>query len=245
MNFKKLFNKKKTASDKKLSEAVKNIFGYNPDNISLYKLAFRHKSVALTTNTGFKYCNERLEFLGDAILSSVIADYLFKKFPYKDEGFLTEIRSRIVSRSNLNQLSRKLGLDKLIVSNLDKNSQSSSISGDAFEAFVGAVYLDKGYRFTQKILINKVMNIYMDLDEILEKEINYKSKIIEYIQKEKKKIEFSLVNGHENGKSPQLYEVNLLIEDEIIASGKDFSIKKAEQNAAASAWRKLFPKESE
>ncbi len=240
MRFINIFNKKFTASEKKLAEAVKNIFGYNPKNLSLYKLAFRHKSMALSVNNGVKHSNERLEYLGDAVLSSVIADYLFKKFPYKDEGFLTEIRSRIVSRTNLNNLSRKLGLDKLVMSSLENFSQSSSITGDAFEAFVGAVYLDKGYAFAQKLIINKIINIHVDIDDLVNTEVNYKSRIIEYVQKEKKQAEFVVVNEMENGKRMKIYEVNLIIDGEVVAGGKDYSIKKAEQNASATAWEKLF-----
>jgi ribonuclease III len=237
----RIFKKKPSASERKLSEAVYNIFGYYPKNIALYKLAFRHKSVAISINNGVKHCNERLEYLGDAVLGSVIADYLFKKFPYKDEGFLTDIRSRIVNRNNLNNLSRKLGLDKLVVSSLENMNMGSSINGDAFEAFVGALYLDKGYTFTHKVIIRKVMNLYMDLDEIVQKEVNFKSKIIEYVQKEKKQFEFVIVNEFENGKKIKVYEVDLLIDGEKVGTGKDYSIKKAEQNAAYSAWGKLFP----
>ena len=236
-----IFKRRQTASDRKLSEAVKNIFGYYPRNIALYKLAFRHKSVALSISNGIKHCNERLEYLGDAVLGSVVADYLFKKYPYKDEGFLTEIRSRIVSRKNLNNISRKLGLDKLVISSLDNFSPASSITGDAFEAFVGAVYLDRGYDFTKKIIIEKIISLYMDLDEIVETEVNFKSKVIEFVQKEKKTLEFAVVNELENGKKMKIYEVNLIIDNEVISSGTDYSIKKAEQNAAATAWNKLFP----
>ncbi len=241
LTFLRIFKKKITASDRKLSEAVKNIFGYKPRNIALYKLAFRHKSAAIEIINGVKHCNERLEYLGDAVLSSIVADFLFKKFPYKDEGFLTEIRSRLVNRNNLNNLSRKLGLDKLVLSSVDNGFMGSSITGDAFEAFVGALYLDKGYVFTQKIIINKVLNTYMDIDDIVQKEVNFKSKIIEYTQKEKRQMEFVIAEESENGKKQKIYEVNLIIDGKIVASGKDYSIKKAEQNAAASAWAKLFP----
>ena len=132
------------SEDKDLYESIKNIFGFYPGNIFLYKLALTHKSVAEEIKEGVKDSNERLEFLGDAILGSIVADFLFKKYPFKDEGFLTETRSKIVSRFQLNHLSLKLGLDKLIVSSSDKQTNARSILGDAFEAFVGAMYLDKG-----------------------------------------------------------------------------------------------------
>jgi len=132
------------SEDKQLFVALKNIFGYYPGNIFLYKLAFRHKSQAIELNNGNRVSNERLEYLGDAILSAIVADHLFKMFPYKDEGFLTEMRSRIVSRAQLNKLSQKLGIDTLITVNTENNNVYRSMKGDAFEALIGAIYLDKG-----------------------------------------------------------------------------------------------------
>ncbi len=223
-----------------LQEAIKNLFGYSPNNIAVYKLAFRHKSMAPSANSGFKYSNERLEYLGDAVLGSIVADFLFKKFPYKDEGFLTEMRSRIVSRSHLNQLSRKLGIDKLVEASKENNISGSSILGDAFEAFIGAVYIDKGYRFTQKIILNKIIQTHVDIDALLSTEINFKSKIIEWAQKEKKNIAFSIVEEVEQGKKGKTYLIHLLLENDVIGCGQDFSIKKAEQHAARQACEKIF-----
>lgn len=196
--------------------------------------------MATSVTNGFRHSNERLEYLGDAVLGSIVADFLFKKFPYKDEGFLTEMRSRIVSRSNLNSLSRKLGIDRLVQASKDNNVTHSSIMGDAFEAFVGAVYLDKGYRFTQNIIINQVIQTHLDIDELLATEINFKSKIIEWAQKERKAAEFNLVEELENGKKNKLYVVSLVIEGREAGQGKDFSIKKAEQQAARQAWENIF-----
>ncbi len=227
------------ATDKSLEEAIKNIFGYYPGNVAVYKLAFRHKSLPGPANNGFRYNNERLEYLGDAVLGSVVADFLFKKFPFKDEGFLTEMRSRIVSRSNLNMLSLKLGLDKLIQTGKENHIRGSSVLGDAFEAFVGALYLDKGYRFTQKVIVTQIIQCHLDVDELMSKEINFKSKMIEWAQKEKKTLEFVLTDEIENGKNNKIYQVNLMLEDKLVGEGKDFSIKKAEQNAARQAWVSL------
>ena len=231
--------RRKHASDKALREAIKNIFGYYPGNLSLYKLALRHRSAATPMTNGFKHSNERLEYLGDAVLGSVIADFLFKKFPFKDEGFLTEMRSRIVSRTQLNALSKKLGLNQLIETTIEGKVSRSSIPGDAFEALVGAIYLDKGYRFTQKILIHQIIACHLDMDELISKEINFKSKIIEWSQKEKKNAEFILVEELESDKKNRLYVVNLMVDGYLAGSGQDFSIKKAEQKAAAEAWEKL------
>lgn len=223
-----------------MQEAIKNIFGYQPGNLSLYKLAFCHKSMAPSLNNGFRHSNERLEYLGDAVLGSVVADFLFKKFPFRDEGFLTEMRSRIVSRSNLNNLSRKLGIDRLVEASKDNNVTHSSILGDAFEAFVGAVYLDKGYRFAQKVIVNQIIQTHLDVDELMATEINFKSRIIEWSQKEKKTAEFRLVEERDNGKKNKLYVVRLEIDGKETGVGKDLSIKKAEQQAAQKAWEKLF-----
>ncbi|MBN2175166.1 MAG: ribonuclease III [Bacteroidales bacterium] len=227
------------SSNKKLTVAVKNIFGYYPANIHLYQLAFRHKSVAKEVVNGLKMSNERLEYLGDAVLSSVIADYLFKKFPYKEEGFLTEMRARIVSRSQLNKLSKKLGFDKLIKSEMFCSSHSKSLHGDAFEAFVGALYLDKGYKFTKKILINRVIEVHMDIDKIENEDTNYKSQLIEWSQREKIPIEFKVVNEIGNGYGKQ-YVVDIVIQEDIYSSGTDYSIKGAEQIAAGKAIEKLM-----
>jgi ribonuclease III len=236
--------KKKNCVDRKLSNAIVNIFGFKPKNIALYKLAFRHKSMAQQETNGFRHSNERLEYLGDAVLGSCVADYLFKKFPYKDEGFLTEIRSRIVSRQNLNLLSRKLGIDKLILTSRDNQATGTSILGDAFEAFIGALYLDKGYRFTYKILVNKIIPNHLDLDELVTKEVNFKSKLIEWSQKEKRELEFEVTEESENPRKLKMYVVNLKIDKKVVAQGMDFSIKKAEQNAAAQAWENFIQEES-
>jgi ribonuclease III len=232
--------RKKKASEKNLQEAIRNLFGYQPGNIAIYRLAFRHKSMASMVNNGFRHSNERLEYLGDAVLGSVVADFLFKKFPYKDEGFLTEMRSRIVSRSHLNQLSRKLGLDKLVEASKENNVSASSILGDAFEAFVGAIYLDKGYRFTQKVIVSQIIQTHVDIEELLQTEINFKSKVIEWAQKEKKQVEFVVSDEIENGKRGKIYHVELLIDNQHAGQGSNFSIKKAEQQAARIACGKLF-----
>ena len=234
--------KLRSSSDRQISQAIKNIFGFYPNNLNLYKLAFRHRSIA-NGPQGLKVNNERLEFLGDAVLGSIIADFLFKKFPRKDEGFLTETRSKIVCRSRLNKLATKLGLDKLIQANFDPKTISKSIRGDAFEAFIGALYLDKGYAFTRKILIHRIINVHLDIDELIQEESNYKSKLIEWTQKEKKSIVFKVVDEIGEGFSKQ-YIVEVQIDGKQIAHGRDFAIKNAEQNAAEKAWQQIFPTEN-
>jgi ribonuclease III len=225
------------SEDKQLFLALKNIFGYYPGNIFLYKLAFRHKSQAIELSNGNKISNERLEFLGDAILSAVVADHLFKMFPYKDEGFLTEMRSRIVSRAQLNKLSEKLGIDTLITANSDNNIYRS-IKGDAFEALVGAMYLDKGYNFTRQIIIEKIIKQHFDLHDLETNNTNYKSQIIEWSQREKRPVEFVIVNEVGHGYNKQ-YVVDVLVDKVSLGKGRDYSIKGAEQDAAMKALMQL------
>ncbi len=222
------------SKEKHFYEAIKNIFGFYPENIFLYKLAFTHKSQAEELLNGIRISNERLEFLGDTVLSTVVADHLFRMFPYKDEGFLTEMRSRIVSRAQLNKLSLRLGIDQLIIHTQEKNNVYRSIKGDALEAIIGAMYLDKGYNFTRKILINRVIKNNFDLTELINTDINFKSKLIEWVQKEKKTIEFIVVQEVGAGYHKQ-YVVEVLVNNETAGTGRDYSIKGAEQNAAMKA----------
>lgn len=226
------------SSDKILYRDIKNIFGYYPGNIHLYKLALRHKSATTKKINGVKLNNERLEYLGDAILSAVIADYLFKTFPYKNEGFLTEMRSKIVSRASLNKLSRKLGLIQLIRSGAEPNSKAKSAGGDAFEAIVGALYIDKGYKFTKKIIIRRIVDIHYDIEQLIESEISYKSKLNEWGQKEKREVSFK-VEEEVGEKHKKQYIVAIEIDGKCIAKSQDYSIKGAENLAAEKAWNKI------
>lgn len=219
--------------DKPLYLAIKNIFGFWPGNIFLYRLALRHKSAPLKMVNGEKLSNERLEFLGDAILDAVVAHYLFRLFPLRDEGFLTEMRSKIVSRNQLNLIARKMGLFDLITTQRDHHP-GKSISGDALEAFIGAMFIDKGYDFTEQVLINKILKVHFDLDELEHKDFNFKSKLIEWGQKEKHPVEFRVLAEKGNGHSKQ-YEVEVAIDHRRVATAIDSSIKGAEQLAAEKA----------
>jgi ribonuclease III len=217
---------------------VRNIFGFYPDNISLYLLALRHRSASLPFKEGVRENNERLEFLGDAILGAVITEMLYRRFPLKDEGFLTEIRSRIVSRVHLNKLSRKMHIDSQVISGRDDNNPFQSIDGDAFEALIGAIYLDKGFAFTRRIILDRIIKLHVDMDELEKLNRNYKSQLIEFAQREKKKLEFQMVNEKLLGHRKQ-YEVDVVIDGEIQGNGTDFSIKRAEQAASEVACRKF------
>lgn len=217
---------------------MKNIFGFRPGNIHLYKLAFRHRS-AKKVVSGISADNERLEYLGDAILDAVVADFLFKTFPTRDEGFLTEMRSKIVSRSQLNKISRKLGLDQLIHVDPEANGHLRSYAGDALEALIGAIYLDKGFAFVRKFLIHTIIDRHFDLDALVNQELSYKSKLIEWAQREKKELRFQVVNEVGNGYKKQ-YVVDVMIDGKPTARGEHPSIKGAEQLAAEKASALIF-----
>lgn len=225
------FWRSRSVEDKKLHESLKNICGFSPGNIELYKMAFRHSSVAQHVKSGVSNSNERLEFLGDAVLGSVVAHFLFTKFPFRDEGFLTKMRSRIVSRQNINKLAVKMGVESFIMKVNDARPGFKSMNGDALEAFIGAVYLDKGYKVAQDFVLNRIVKIHVDLEALEHTDTDYKSKMIEWSQKEKKPIRFELV-GEEGKGHEKFYTVNLCIEGEVAGTGKGFSKKIAEQMAS-------------
>ena len=215
-------------------KSLKNLLGFVPGNLSLYRMAFRHRSVAVQTRNGSKNSNERLEFLGDAILGSVVAEVLFKRYPYKEEGFLTEMRSKIVSRVNLNQLSRRLGLDELI--ELDSRIvnfpiKQGSLLGDAFEALVGAVFMDKGYNFTREFLINRIIKPHVDIHQLELTETNFKSKLIEWCQRHGKDISFEVIENAQ-GENVKLFTIQINVDGEIFGIGIDYNKKNAEKLAA-------------
>lgn len=224
------------AKQKSLSQSILNITGQTPINIDLYRLAISHTSAAKENQHGIKHSNERLEYLGDAILGAVIAEFLFKKFPFKDEGFLTEIRSRIVNRESLNMLGKKIGLGKLITHAASNNSGLShkSMHGDALEALVGAVYLDKGFKKCRKFILQRLIFPHFDLDEIVNNNRNFKSILIEWVQKENKNIRFLIIKEFGNTHFKE-FTAQVLINDVEISTGNGHSKKKAEQAAAEKA----------
>ena len=228
------------SKDKPLSEFIHNDFGFYPINISLYQLAFTHKSASENSVGSYRLSNERLEYLGDAVLSTVVADYLFRLFPTKSEGFLTEMRSRIVSRASLNKLSQKLGFEQVIHYSHDAHSNFKSMGGNAFEAFVGALYLDRGYNFTKYILINRIIKVHIDLEQVEQTDVNFKSKLLEWSQKERHQVAFN--NNNEKNSREKLYHITVTIDGEAYGQGADYSIKGAEQLAAEKTWQMLVEK---
>lgn len=232
---KSLFEKKDPYQQRLIS-FVKNLTGSKPLNLNLYQLALIHSSAAIQTpNQNFRLSNERLEYLGDAVLGLVIAEYLYKKFPYKSEGFLTETRSRIVNREVLNQLALKIGLVELIEREASVQIRSNqSIAGDALEAFIGAVYLDKGFDFCRNFILSRLFKNHLDLDKVIQTNLNYKSLLIEYAQKTGKIVEFILVD-EKNYRNTTTFTVEIRIDGNSISQGMGQNKKKAEQAAAEKA----------
>ncbi|MDR0364225.1 MAG: ribonuclease III [Bacteroidales bacterium] len=226
------------SEDRELNLAIRNIFGFIPENIFLYKLAFRHRSAPIEVNFGIKVSNERLEYLGDAILGAIVADYLFKKFPLKDEGFLTEMRSKIVNREQLNKLIVKLGLERFIQFSNDQASMPKNLYGDVLEAFIGALYIDRGYDLCKKVVINRIIKVHYDVDDLISAQHNYKSRLLEWSQQEKKKLEFKVSDIPYKSNIKQ-YKVEIFIDEEPYASAIDFTIKGAEKLAAGKTWEML------
>jgi ribonuclease III len=216
------------------------IIGKKPLNLSLYELAMRHTSAASVNIKGVKESYERLEYLGDAILGMVIAEMLYKKFPFKGEGFLTETRSKIVNRESLNLLSKKIGLQGLVKYNKHKGAGVShkSVYGDSLEALIGAIYLDRGFRFCKKFILERLVMPHFDIEEVTNTISNHKSKIIEWAQKENKNITFEIIQSNEEAKNRQ-FIVQVFIDEQPMGKGYGFSKKKAEQDAAQKTLEEL------
>ncbi|MCC8089551.1 MAG: ribonuclease III [Rikenellaceae bacterium] len=218
---------------------VDEIFGVYPNNIELYKLALIHRSAMVTLENGMPVNNERLEFLGDAVLESIVSDFLFIEYPEEDEGFLSKIRSRIVSRSTLNSICKKLGLDKFIITQQsNKHIIQKHLYGDALEAMVGALYLDKGYNTVNKLFINNILKRYIDLEEITVLESDYKSRLIEWCQKNRHEINFDTsLDAIDNGR--QTFKCELYIDSDVKAMAAGNSKKEAEQRASAKVYKEI------
>lgn len=223
----KLFNLY-LSSDKQLAQYIKGITGITPTKLHLYRQVFQHRSKFNDPKSN----NERLELLGDSILDAIVCEHLYKKYPYKEEGFITELRSKIVNRKSLNEVGQRLGLtDQLNYNRKNTNDISKDMAGNTFEALVGAVYLDTNFNDTKQFIQKRILQNLIDVEELSQTNTDYKSQIFHYIQRESKSIEFRLVE--EKSKSKRVYFViELIINGEVIAQGEGFSKKAAEQNAA-------------
>ncbi|MEQ9404517.1 MAG: ribonuclease III [Cyclobacteriaceae bacterium] len=221
------------SSEKKLRHSFRLVIGRSPINLALYKQAMIHSSMAEMNDQGIKESYERLEYLGDAVLGMVVAEYLYSQYPFKEEGFLTEIRSKIVSRESLNDLAQKIGLRELVQYN-QKHRKSKSVYGDAMESLVGAVYLDHGFKFCKKFILSKLIRPHYDLNELVTTVTNYKSKLLEWSQKENVDLRFDIVDEEDRKFTAQIF-----LNDEPKAKGFGFSKKKAEQDAARKTYLQL------
>ena len=226
-----LFSSPKDLADKDLYEYIHNIFGFYPKNITLYRVAFTHKSMAVETIGHYHVSNERMEYLGDSVLSTAVADYLFHTYPTQPEGFLTEMRSRIVSRVSLNKLSEKLGFGDYIRHTPDVGNNARSMGGNAFEALMGAIYLDRGFDFAKRIIIERIIKVHLDLEQLRSTDVNFKSKLLEWSQKKRKNLVFQQLEEIGEGHKKQ-FHVQIVIDGKPYADAFDRSIRGAEQLAA-------------
>lgn len=215
------------------------MLGFYPRNIEIYQQALLHKSSSIKAGKGRLLNNERLEFLGDAILDAVVADIVYKKFEGKREGFLTNTRSKIVQRETLNRVAVQIGLDKLIIYTTRQSSHNSYMCGNAFEALIGAIYLDRGYRACKKFMEERIINQYLNLEKISRKEVNFKSKLIEWSQKNKFNIEFNLTGQSVDEAQNPIFETQVLVENIAAGTGKGYSKKESQQEAAHETLAKI------
>jgi len=215
------------------------ILGFYPRNIRLYEQALLHKSTAVRSEKGRPLNNERLEFLGDAILDAIVGDIVYQHFEGKREGFLTNTRSKIVQRETLNKLAVEIGLDKLIKYSTRSSSHNSYMYGNAFEAFIGAIYLDRGYECCKQFMQKKIIEPYIDLDKLSRKEVNFKSKLIEWSQKNKMEVSFELIEQFLDKENNPVFQTEVRIEGILGGSGTGYSKKESQQNAAQMALKKI------
>ena len=231
MNFIRKIVKPHSEEDAQLYNELKKLLNFSPRRINKYKKAFTHRSVQMLDSKGIPINYERLEFLGDSILGSVIASYLYKKVPTGSEGYLTQMRSKIVSREHLNELGKDLDLIRFVKSNIDQANVGDNIHGNIFEALVGAIYLDKNYNTCQKFIYENVIVPYVDIEKLEGKITSYKGLIIEWCQKQKKKYTFETYEDSGN-EAIKHFSVKISIDGEQIAKGRATSKKKAEEQAS-------------
>jgi len=218
---------------------LKKLLGFRPGNLQLYEAAFIHRSASYILPDGNRINNERLEYLGDAVLDTILSDYLFRKFPEASEGFLTKIRSRTVNREVLNNLAVSMGLNKLLISNVNSVQNAKNLSGDAFEALIGSIFLDKGFRRSKKLVIDKIISRYLDLDSIIRTDTDYKSLVFEWVQKYKAQLTFTYNEEYDFDQKKSFFSSTLYINKEEYGKGHGSSKKEAEQEASCKGWKKI------
>jgi len=227
---------------REFASRLNKILGFRPGNLKLYEIAFIHRSATFTLPDGKKVNNERLEYLGDAVLDAILSDYLFEKFPDANEGFLTKIRSRIVNRDVLNQLAISMGINKILISKISSIHLTKNLYGDAFEALIGSVFLDKGFKKTKKVFIKNVLNKYLNLSQIVKTDTDYKSLVFEWVQKHKSNLVFTYNEEYDFNLKKSVFSTTLIIDKQEFGEGHGSSKKEAEQEAARQAWERLKDK---
>jgi ribonuclease-3 len=225
----------KSSPNRQLILQLEHLLGFTPRHIAYYQLAFMHRSKPEEATDS----NERLEFLGDAILGAIIAEYLFKKYPYQPEGYLTELRSRIVRRETMNNVALRMGLNKLVQYNQnDRGLSRSHIFGNALEALIGAVYLDQGFIKTRTFILNQIIRAYIDLDTMESTDTNYKNKLLSWAQRSNHTLVFETLDEKTEG-TRKLFTVGIMVNGELVADGSGYNKKEAGQVAAQKALEKL------
>lgn len=233
-------NKNTNILDKKtFRSALKEILGFKPSRPGIYEVAFIHRSATLELPDGRNINNERLEYLGDAILDAVLSEYLFTRYPGATEGELTKIRSRLANRTTLNKLALAMNINKLLVSHINNNSSSKNIYGDALEALIGAIFIDKGYSCTRKFIIKHLLKDHLDLKRVINTETDYKSQVFQWAQKLQKQIVFNYTEDYDFNEKRYVFTTVLRIDHEIFGEGSGASKKEAEQKASLQAVRKI------
>ena len=225
--------------EKELYCSLRDIIGFYPHNIDFYKQALMHRSVSRRNAKGKPVNNERLEFLGDAILDAIVGDIVFRHFEGKREGFLTTTRSKIVQRETLNRLAHEIGIGRLIVSSGHMSSHNSYMEGNAFEALVGAIYLDRGYGACMRFMQKRILSQLINLDKVAYKEVNFKSKLIEWCQKNKVKLDFELVEQQRDNSNSPMFVYKAKIEGIEGGEGRGYSKKESQQTASKTALQNL------
>jgi ribonuclease III len=232
---KNIFSKSRSTADGIFFSKIEVLLGFKPLNLEHFRKAFTHRSMNKVDEQGNTLSYERLEFLGDAMLGSVIAAHLFKMVPTGDEGYLTKMRSKIVSREHLNELGKDLNLIQFLESKVTVQNFGENIHGNLFEAFIGAIYLDRGFAYCEKFIHKKVIKPYVDIDRLEGKVTSYKSLVIEWCQKEKKQFFYDIYEDNDAGKL-KYFAVKLQIDDKVIAKARATSKKKAEEIASKRAY---------
>ncbi len=220
-----------SSPDKQLLLQLEHLLGFTPKHISYYRLALMHRSKPEDITDS----NERLEFLGDAILGAIVAEYLFKKYPYQPEGYLTELRSKIVRRETMNNVALRMGLNKLVQYNQnDRGLSRSHIFGNALEALIGAVYLDVGFTKTRNFILNQLIRSYIDLDTMESTDTNYKNQLLSWAQRQNRVLTFDTLDEKMDA-TRKLFTVGIMLDGELVASGTGYNKKEAGQVAAKNA----------